>query len=57
LRGSTIVSTDERAPIVVVTAAEDARQRAVEAGAVGWVSKPFESEDLLRAIAGHLPVS
>jgi urea transport system substrate-binding protein len=42
---------EKGAPIVVVTAAEDPRQRALEAGAVGWVSKPFESEDLLRAIA------
>lgn len=43
------------APIVVVTAAEDPRQRALEAGAVGWVSKPFEPEELLRAVAAHLP--
>jgi urea transport system substrate-binding protein len=47
---------EKGAPIVVLTAAEDPRQRALEAGAVGWISKPFESEDLLRAVAAHVPV-
>ena len=47
---------EKGAPIIVLTAAEDPRQRALETGAVGWVSKPFEAEDLLRAVAAHLPV-
>lgn len=47
---------DKRAPIIVVTAADDARQRAIETGAVAWVSKPFEADDLLRAVAAHLHV-
>ena len=46
---------EKGAPIVVLTAAEDPRQRALEAGAVGWVAKPFEAEELLRAVAAHLP--
>ena len=37
------------APIVVVTAAENARARAEEIGAEGWLAKPFEIEDVLRA--------
>jgi CheY-like chemotaxis protein len=36
------------APIVVVTAAEDARRRAEEIGADGWLEKPFELEDIVR---------
>lgn len=39
------------APIVVVTAAEDARARADEIGADGWLEKPFEIEDVLRMVA------
>ena len=33
---------DLRTPIVVLTAATDARKRAEEIGAAGWVGKPFE---------------
>jgi DNA-binding response OmpR family regulator len=40
------------APIVVVTAAENARLRAEEIGADGWLEKPFELEDVV-AIAGR----
>jgi DNA-binding response OmpR family regulator len=39
------------APIVVVTAAEDARARAAEIGADGWLEKPFEIDDVLRMVA------
>jgi DNA-binding response OmpR family regulator len=35
------------APIVVVTAAENARLRAEEIGADGWLEKPFELEDVV----------
>jgi PAS domain S-box-containing protein len=41
------------APIVVVTAAEDARKRAEEIGAVGWIGKPFELDVLLATVQEH----
>lgn len=41
-------------PIVVVTAAENARGRAEEIGAEGWLSKPFELEEVLAAVRRHL---
>jgi CheY-like chemotaxis protein len=41
------------APIVVVTAAENARARAAEVEAEGWLSKPFEIDEVLRMVAGH----
>ena len=34
-------------PIVVVTAAENARQRAEEIGAEGWLAKPFDLDDVI----------
>ncbi len=40
-------------PIVVVTAAENARQRAEEIGAEGWLAKPFDIEDVVRAVRTH----
>jgi two-component system chemotaxis response regulator CheY len=40
-------------PILVMTAAQDARQWADEVGAAGFVAKPFDLPDLLDAIA-HL---
>jgi CheY-like chemotaxis protein len=41
------------APIVVVTAAENARARAAEVEAEEWLSKPFEIDDVLRIVARH----
>lgn len=44
------------APILVMSAAPDTRQRAQEIGATAWVSKPFELSVLLekvRAYAGE----
>jgi CheY-like chemotaxis protein len=41
------------APIVVVTAAEDARQRAAEIQADAFLGKPFELDELLRMVARH----
>lgn len=38
------------APIVVITASEDARARAEEIGAAAWLSKPFELDALLAAV-------
>ena len=40
-------------PIVVMTAAQDARRWASEIGADGYVSKPFDIDDLLQAVATH----
>ncbi|BDG06030.1 response regulator [Anaeromyxobacter oryzae] len=40
--------------IVVLTAAENAQQRAAEIGADGWLAKPFDLDDVLAAIAHHL---
>ncbi len=42
------------APIVVVTAAENAEARAAEIGAEGWLAKPFDVGDVLAAVARHL---
>jgi DNA-binding response OmpR family regulator len=41
------------APIVVVTAAEDARARAIEIEADGWLAKPFNLEDIVAAAERH----
>jgi DNA-binding response OmpR family regulator len=40
-------------PIVVVTAADDARKRAAEVGAAGWLAKPFTTDDLLAVVRRH----
>jgi DNA-binding response OmpR family regulator len=45
---------DSRAPIVVVTAAENAEKRAHEIGAAGWVSKPFDVGVLVRTVRRHM---
>ena len=41
---------DSSSPIVVVTAAADSEQRAKDINATGWISKPFELNDLLKKI-------
>lgn len=38
---------DHKAPIVVMTAAADAQQRAKDIDAQGWIGKPFDLNDLL----------
>jgi CheY-like chemotaxis protein len=38
------------APIVVVTAAEDAGARAAEIGADAWLEKPFDLDDVVRMV-------
>jgi DNA-binding response OmpR family regulator len=43
------------APMVVVTAADDARKRAREIAAADWLAKPFEMADLLDVISRNLP--
>ena len=42
------------APIVVVTAAENARLRAEEIGADGWLEKPFDLDAVIAAVAQRL---
>jgi len=42
------------APIVVVTAAENARARAEEIDADGWMEKPFEIEEVARMVSRFL---
>ena len=44
-------------PIVVVTAAEDARKRAAEIGADGYISKPFQIDEFAREVAKFVLVS
>jgi CheY-like chemotaxis protein len=39
------------APIVVVTAADDAQRRAAEVGASAWIGKPFDPEALVDKVA------
>jgi DNA-binding response OmpR family regulator len=41
-------------PIVVVTAAENARERAEEIGADGWLAKPFDLDDVLQVAERYL---
>jgi DNA-binding response OmpR family regulator len=45
---------DRAAPIVVVTAAENARARAEEIDADGFLAKPFDLADVLSAVERHL---
>jgi DNA-binding response OmpR family regulator len=42
------------APILVVTAADDAQRRAAEVGASAWIGKPFDPETLLAKVANLL---
>ncbi len=41
---------DRRAPIVVLTAAEDAQKRAEEIDAQAYLGKPFDIDDLIRIV-------
>ncbi len=41
-------------PIAVITAAENARLRALEIQADAWLEKPFDREEGLRLVARHL---
>ncbi|TMA92165.1 MAG: response regulator [Deltaproteobacteria bacterium] len=43
------------APIVVVTAADDAQRRAAEVGASGWIAKPFDPDALVDRVTRLLP--
>lgn len=41
---------DNKVPIVVLTAAEDAKKRAEEIGAVGWIGKPFDLDHVVSVV-------
>jgi DNA-binding response OmpR family regulator len=41
-------------PVVVVTAAENARLRAEEIGADGWLAKPFDLDEVLAMVERQL---
>ncbi len=45
---------DRQAPIVVLTAGEDARRSAQEIGAEGYLGKPFEVDELVAVLARTL---
>jgi CheY-like chemotaxis protein len=44
---------DHKTPIIVMTAAADAKQRAKNIGANGWIGKPFVLDELLGLIKKH----
>lgn len=41
-------------PLLVMTAAQDARLWATEVGAIGYLAKPFDVDDLIRAVGRAL---
>jgi CheY-like chemotaxis protein len=43
----------KRAPIIVMTAAENARRVAEEIGADGYLEKPFEIDEVIAAVERH----
>ena len=45
---------DGGVPILVLTAADDARRRAEEIGANGWIGKPFDVNALLEHVRLHV---
>ena len=44
---------DHSSPIVVMTAAADAEQRAKDIHAIGWLAKPFDLDVLLAEVKKH----
>ncbi len=46
-------ASGKRSPIVVMTAAENARRWADEIGADGYLAKPFEIDALIAAVERH----
>jgi DNA-binding response OmpR family regulator len=47
---------DHICPIIVMTAAADAEQRAKDINASGWIEKPFDLNKLLAVIEKHINV-
>lgn len=41
-------------PIVIVSAAEDAKKWAQDVGAAGWLAKPFDIDDLLKCAGKYI---
>ena len=41
---------DHKIPIVVMTAAADAKERASDITAIGWIGKPFDLNELLAVV-------
>jgi DNA-binding response OmpR family regulator len=41
-------------PIIVITAAADAKQRSIDIHAAGWIAKPFKLDVLLSTIKGQV---
>lgn len=52
-----IKAFDHKAPLIVMTAAADAAERAKEAQASGWLGKPFSLEELSAKVKKHLQES
>jgi CheY-like chemotaxis protein len=48
---------DDRPPIVVMTAAEAAAERAAEIAAEGYLSKPYDITALVATVAAHLQLA
>jgi CheY-like chemotaxis protein len=46
---------DHRAPIVVLTASEEAAQSAKEVEAAAWMGKPFDIDALVALVEHHMP--
>ena len=44
---------ENRAPIIVMTAAADVEQRAQDVRAIGWIMKPFSPDVLISLIKKH----
>ena len=45
---------DHKAPIIVMTAAGDSKQRAEDVQAEGWLGKPFRLDDLSSTVKRHI---
>lgn len=43
-----------RVPIIVITAAQDAKKRARETAANGWIGKPFDLDTLLDTVGRYV---
>jgi CheY-like chemotaxis protein len=44
-------ATRVQTPVIIMTAAQDARRWATEVGAHAWLAKPFDVDDLLTLVA------
>jgi len=55
LRGMTGLPASKQVPVVLISAKEDVAQIATRTGAAGYLSKPFESAQLLSLLERLLP--